>query len=546
MFEQRLNEIVFHTACMAARRPLRESGLWHHGDIRNNFYDASYIIAAAADTTMELPFDRMEAVERAERVLLQVVRLQDRTPGSATYGHWPLGLDPDPAEAKPNPLPAELMGLLMAYFVKRYRHVLSESLQAEFRIAFETLYRSDFYRTPLYHYHHHEAKYTAAKLIYGTMFGDAGLLDDGIACLKATLDRIKSAGMTEYGCLPWFWHWIQAFACAFHCVERQDIKDMLAEMLDFLWEERAAFYWKGTWIGAHSRGLAHDIPSDGNVLFDYVQFGDFSFPETVPRVEYAGLLFYPAPDSVRALAVGRSFPAEVKKLVPPKPEASAYETLHSYVYVEEHYAVGGMWERTLEFDNEQHRWSATLPLTGNGDANKAFFFHPGAGFAGEDSADWRHQSEVEEVLLHRNVVMALYPISDEGPDYIVGCLPKGRWLDQDRAIFGQCGDVYIAVYLMQPYRMTLTDRAWRVISPGRANGVVMEVVDGRAARQAGMADLESFASARLATKAVFDQEKLAASYETTSGDVLELRCDRRDAVKRSVNGVPVRFDGYER
>ena len=34
--------------------------------------------------------------------------------------------------------------------------------------------------------------------------------------------------------------------------------------------------------------------------------------------------------------------------------------LHSYVYITESFAIGGMWERIREFDNEQHRWDVAF------------------------------------------------------------------------------------------------------------------------------------------------------------------------------------------
>lgn len=95
--------------------------------------------------------------------------------------------------------------------------------------------------------------------------------------------------MPEYGSLPWFWHWVQAFTCALELVPPEDteLTTSLKEMLDHLWNVRAEFYLRGAWVGAHSRGWPHDVPGDANVLHDYVQFGDFQLPEMMPRTEYA-------------------------------------------------------------------------------------------------------------------------------------------------------------------------------------------------------------------------------------------------------------------
>jgi len=542
MYTTRMKEIVTFAANRASKLDKLPSGLWHHHDIRNNFYDASYIIAAAVDQSIKVDFDRQQAIQEAEQVMLNVLRLQDRQPDSATYGHWPLRLEPSPTEAKVNPLPAELMGLLMVYFYKQYNEHLSAALRIEFEAAFATLYNSNFYKVPLQYYHHHEAKYTAAKLIYGTMFADEELLKDGYESLVATIGRIKEVGMTEYGCLPWFWHWVQAFTSAYYIAQDKQVREALHEMLDYLWKTRAIFYWKGAWIGAHSRGLPHDLPADGNMLFDYVQFGDFPFPTDLPRMEYAGFLFYEAPERAKAVIQNRKYPHEVKQLVPAKPEASNYEVLHSYVYMDNSFAAGGMWERATEFDNEQHRWSITLPASGDGSANRVYFFHPGEHFGGVESNDWRHQSNSEQVLLHKGAVLALYPIAQDEADYIVGCLPKGTWIQDEQALFGQCGDVYIAVYLEQKYTAEERSTAWRIISRGSSNSAAVEAINVEEAAQLNIANLEQFAAAMREKPAVFSNGRVG-EYCTLANDKLVINLDNESA-RCLINDHKVSFDEY--
>ncbi|MEF2245996.1 hypothetical protein [Paenibacillus sp. IITD108] len=544
MYISRMKEIITYCANRAGKLEKLPSGFWHHHDIRNNFYDASYLFAAALDHSIALEVDREHAKREAEQVMLQVLRLQDRHNESDTYGHWPLRLEPSPAEAKVNPLPAELMGLLMVYFYKRYKQELSAELRAEFEAAFETLRNSSFYRVPLHYYHHHEAKYTAAKIIYGTIFNDSGLLKDGAESLEATLERIKKVGMTEYGCLPWFWHWVQAFTSAYEIAEDEQLRSKLKEMLDFLWDTRAVFYWKGAWVGAHSRGLPHDLPSDGNVLFDYVQFGDFSFPADVPRVEYAGFLYAEAPVYAIAKVNERTYPHEVKQLVPAKPEASNYEVLHSYVYMDKSFTAGGMWERAVEFDNEQHRWSITLPASGDGLANRVYFFHPGVHFGGVESNDWRHQSNIEQIVMHKGAVLALYPIADNEADHIIGCLPKGTWLFEEKAMYGQCGDVYIAVHLQQSYTAEERSVAWRIVSQGSSNGAAVEAISLEEAAKQGIANLEQFADAQRQKPAVFAGGH-GAEYRTLANDRLELRLNEEmNQFHSIVNEQEVSFEAY--
>ncbi len=548
MHTNRMREIAVYSANRAMHAELLPSGLWHHHDIRNNFYDAVYMIAVSYDETCEVPFDRRTAIERAELVLGNVLELQDKT--TELKGHWPLNLNPLPSEAKANPLPAELMGLLMVYFFERYGDKLSESLQAKFPKAFQALYEADFYKQPLQHYHHHEAKYTAGKLIYGQLFSDEQLLADGLQSLRDTLARIKQVGMTEYGCLPWFWHWVQAFTAAYELAEQKEIRIALSEMLDYLWQQRTRLYWQGAWVGAHSRGLPHDLPADGNVLFDYVQYGDFAFPTAVPRIEFAGLLYYAAPEQATAELNGRVYPYEIKQQVPPKPEASNYEALHSYVYMEESYAAGGMWERATEFDNEQQRWNITLPATGNGEANRAYFFHPGMYFGGTDSEDWRHQSNIEQVVMDKGAVMSVYPITaDDEHQYIVGCLPKGEWLADERALFGKCGQVYVAVYLHQTYKRELREAAWRVISSGASQAVAMEAVSDKAAQSRGIDSLEQFAATMRVNAPTFKMDEtegiiVQAEYTALAGQTLSLQRQNNGQYNRLVNNTNISFAAY--
>ena len=65
-----------------------------HDDIRNNFYYASYLMAAANDPDMieELALNQDEAQAKACEVLTRILLLQDQDPTSETFGHWPLGL----------------------------------------------------------------------------------------------------------------------------------------------------------------------------------------------------------------------------------------------------------------------------------------------------------------------------------------------------------------------------------------------------------------------------------------------------------------------
>lgn len=489
-YRDRMNEIVLLTAQAAMERPLLDSGLWTHTDIRNNFYEASYLYTASHELDFAVAYDRDEGIEKSIKVLLRVLDLQDRNQDSATFGHWPLSLQPSPIQAEKNPLPAELMGILMVYFYQRYALGMDEQLKREFVLTIESLYCSTYYRQPQRTFGHHEAKYTASKLVFGYHFEDKKLLEAGRQDLELTLERIRRLGMAEYGALPWFWHWIEAFTCAYECVPDANIRNQLSGILDELWLYRAQHYLKGTWIGGRMRSLAMDLPKDTNVAFDYVQFGDFPLPKLLPRVEYAGLLFYKASDHARDTALNIEAPVEMKRTIVPG-AGEGEIPLHSYLYRTEHFSCGGIWERAKEFDNEQHRWEIALPLNGASGVNRLYIFSPGEGYT---DGDPRHASDIGDVIFHKNTIMALYPDDGKEDNRLVGVLPKGEWNFQPDGLYGCVQGVYLAVFVPVPYTVIEGTDRFSFESLGFPNGIVAEAISVEDSADFAIGDLKAFAS----------------------------------------------------
>ncbi|MEK3758620.1 hypothetical protein MKZ07_09250 [Paenibacillus sp. FSL P4-0338] len=546
-YKMRQREIIYSAAMEAERLPLQASGLWFHDDVRNNFYYASYLFAAAVDDTLELPFNREEAQRKADAVLLETVLLQNRQPGTKLYGHWPLGLNPVPREAAPHELPVEIMGSLMVWFCKQYSAKFSAGLRVAFHTALGHIYRSGFFRKQVAEFGHHEAKYTAAKLIFGQLFEDEELREDGRHSLEITLAHIRAKGMPEYGSLPWFWHWVQAFTCAWELEADSSVRETLGEMLDFLWAERSQWYLQGAWAGAHSRGWPHDIPADGNVLHDYVQFGDFALPPEMPRTEYAGFLYYEAPGEVCSAALNRQLPVEVCKKTE-KVVAGSMErqpALHSYAYICQDYAAGGMWERVEEFDNEQLRWAFSLPVPAAEGVNRLYFFHPGQGY---QPGDPRHQSPYMEVLYHRNTILSLFPVPEGEDTAIVGVLPLGEWIRQPKALLGYAGNVYFAVYVSQEYELLERPSYLEVTSKNMPGGVVVEALSTDQAAELGIHSLDEFAAAAMKRAPEFTEgENLSAAYTAWSGNEhLQLSIDNKHTgIRSQINGKPVSFEHYK-
>ncbi|MCU6707465.1 hypothetical protein M6D81_01975 [Paenibacillus sp. J5C_2022] len=538
---ERQSRIIRQTAQQACRKPLQESGLWFHGDIRDNFYYASYLFVAASKP-YELPIQAQSAMELAEKVMLKVLSLQDQDPDSSTYGHWPLNLGDCPEQARIHPLPVELMGPLMVLFYSRYKEKLSPSLQSAYDQAIRHMYQSRYYAEPLKLYHHHEAKHTAAGLIFAEYMQDEELLKASHERVKATCAQLKRHGMTEYGILPWFWHWVQAYATAWEIVQSAEIKRDIELLLEWLWMERADYYLKGAWVGPQSRSLPHDAPADRNTAMDYVQFGDFDLTAELPRVEYAGLLAYEVPEAVRSGAWNRSFPMELKRTYPASIDEPE-RRLHSYVYMNDSYALGAMWERTLEFDNEQHRWDLTFPVS-EGSVNQCCFLHP----ASEAQAGTlRHSSDAESIAIHRNALAALYR-PDAQEQGIVGVLPLGEWSCEQLGLIGQINDVFVTIHLMKPYEMeTLSDRHLVRASEAGFNGIVLEAMSRQEAADAGIHTLRQWSdrSLALAPRFIEQENALSVSFTSISGQSLTLKTSDHAPAVATVNGSAVDFSDYK-
>ncbi|MBO9607695.1 MAG: hypothetical protein J7639_17170 [Paenibacillaceae bacterium] len=550
--EDRRKELLLAAAEEAKRLPLLASGFWFHGDVRDNLYFALHLYAACAEGLLD-EAEAARSEELAIDMLRRVLSLQNRDKGDAMYGHWPLGLAPDPWQAKPHALPVELAGCLLALFERRYRDSATTEARAalwsEINEACRHIYEAGAYRKALIHYGHHDAKYIAQQLIWGARFGDGALLAEGRQHLEQLLAYIDEWGRWEYGSLPWFWHWVQSFACAAELVEDEAIAAGLDDVLRFLWSERVLYYWRGAWVGPHNRVLPHDVPLDRNHLFDYVQFGDFPLPRRFDRLEAAGLLRREAPADIRAAAVrAGSEVSEAKVRIPLPPPREREGARHAYVYKTAAYALGGMWERAEEYANEQHRWDVTVA----GGA-QLFFFPPGEGWR---AGDPRHATEHGEVLLHRGVAAALYPLPAEAATpLLVGCLPQGEWVRRERLLAGRVGDAWLVVHLLRDIG-TWTERdGWiEVTCEGASHGVVVEALGAAEAAALGCASVGALADAAAARAPRFAAEAgdgggpratLGVAYTSFGGADLALRTDSAGALaERTIDGASVDWAAY--
>lgn len=549
---ERRKEVLVFAAVTAFHLPRLDSGFWYHRDMRDNLYYAMHLYAASTDPEITVSFPKDQGARLGEEMLLLVLKLQVKEKDAPMYGHWPLNLGDDPFTASPHTLPVELLGSLIAW----YHHTFGERMGLQLRGAFEEAmrhaYMGNYYRKPVEAFNHHESKYVAQQIIWGELFRDEALAAEGKANLRLLLDTIRANGMREYSAMPWFWHWVQSFSCARALAKDADTLRLLQDMLNYLWKLRSLTYLKGAWAGPHSRGLGHDIPADRNTLLDYVEYGDFPLPESIARLEAAGILpTSPSNREITASAANRNDVQEVRRLIPVHPQNLAAGCLHSYTCMTPDFAVGGVWERADEFDNEQHRWDVTLPANRDGSVNKAYFFRPGSGFS---EGDYRHEGGLSQLLLHRNVAAALFaPSVEQGrKDEILGVLPKGDWLFGDRLMTGLVGSVYLVAHIMNPYTCVENEEQGciEVRSEGGANGVAVEAFTARTASARGWGSLAEVADAasRQAQEGIFGSADGGIGFTLhTLADETELRLDisTDGSVKlRTINGSPVSFEGY--
>jgi hypothetical protein len=542
--EHRRIRLLQLAASFAMNLPLHPSGLWFLTDLRDNVYYAIHLFAAAKEHKIhEGPEWKDQAEKLSFRILMLCLRLQDRRVDSPTYGHFPMKLSEELNNSSINPMTAEFLGIVLHYFEHQYARLLPPELAEELSEALTHLYRCGAYRERENCYDHHSSKHCALHFIQAIRFGDEVLLSSAQHRLILMIDYARTNGWKEYGSLPWLWHWIQAWDLAWQISELQ-FKDSIEQLLLLLWNERADFYLRGAWVGAHSRGLPHDVPQDKNQWIDYIHFGDIMPPQQIARLEAAAFVQYTLPEQLIARATKRDQPVEIKRLVPNA--KAGHESLHHYVYITEQYALGGMWERTEQFQNEQHRWDISFPADDSSSrVNQAFFFHPGELYA---DGDFRHESRNQEIVLYRNTIIAGFSLPKESDLRILGVLPPGDVRAWENGLILQYNEAYIIVHIFQSFHMKKNGRCIELESRGRRNAVVMEVLTSSDMLRQGYHDIDDLRTAATAHQPehhLNGEDTMGIRYASISGHTLELSINgvQGETIRR-INGQEVDFSSY--
>ncbi len=573
--------VVSRAAEEAAGLPVTRTGLWFDDDVRRTFYLAVHLFAASADlqagpSTGQLSPE--QGRELACSMISRVLRLQRQDPDDPMYGHWPISVSPEHPAGVANLQPGELMVCILVLFRRRYADWLPfETLDGIDR-AVRRQYESSYARTSLYEMHHHDATHVAQRLLLGQLYDDADLTRRGLDGTARLLAHLRRFGFKEYGALPWFWHWIQAFACVWEVSDDGEVKDAVAEMLEVLWDLRVDSYLAGAWVGPRSRQWPHDMPTDTNVAIDFIQFGDFPLGSALPRLEGAALFTYEVPPRIRDRALDRNEPSvDTKRVLLATAEQRVEGVVNLYTYITATHAVGGVWERRRQFDNEQHRWDVALPITERNvdrNVNHAYFFHPGPMYS---AGDLRHQSTYGDVLFLKDTVMELWNVpADDTTAHpeVLGCLPLGEWVVEDRHGYGRVEDTFMSFHTMGD--VTWTAEADRIVvraplDQGR-QGVIVEVV-GRAEAESAevrtpeelkafheLVNRNMYRSMITKTPPYFstgrgvaaggtnshgdDVAKTVASYVTFRGAHLLLEVDTLGRCERFVDGSVLTLDSY--
>lgn len=207
-------------------------------------------------------------------------------------------------------------------------------------------------------------------------------------------------------------------------------------------------------------------------------------------------------------------------------------------YKTKDYAIGGMWERTEEFMNEQHRWDITLPLRDGG--NQAYFFMPN-GNSSEGDARHAHVNS-GHILFHKNAVILAYPeplIDKEVKQQTMICfLPSGAWTFDKTSGYGHMDNIYMSFQLLQRFNVRKTEKGFLVICEGGIQAVAMEVLSVEEALALDFTSFEKFKKAAMASELRYlsTNHEVKFEKETLFGSNLKLTLDETGKLlNRTVN-----------
>jgi hypothetical protein len=344
--------------------------------------------------------------------------------------------------------------------------------------------------------------------------------------------------------------------------EDPEMKENARKMLDWVIADYAVDYLKGLYTGGHSRDYSFDaiLPERA----PSVGWGWLLFGETEPLYRSDNVLAawsdYRLPVVIHNVAVDRSEPYEhferkrVRNVIRYGDEKNppVYKTL----FMTADYALGSLQGGILQ-PIQQHTWD--ISYADSRPNSTVFTLHPY--YSGRELAmffpeevewlsdevdrfhlvytdpnKWNSSSPYERTFQHRNAIIVLYDI-EEGArhPHVNGFFPKAldeRVVDASGWIFFRGGQMFGAMYPLQPYEWIEEPVNYRLRSHELRNGFVVEVA--RASEYASFDAFKSRIRANELDTSRFPSE-VRVSYVTSEGNEMTFSFPER----RVLNGQEV-------
>ena len=391
--------------------------------------------------------------------------------------------------------------------------------------------------------------------------------DDAESFLHAWMESVTEQGQQEFDS-PTYGSLFITSTLLLHRFSRQpDMRKRAEIMTTWLLADYAHEYLGGYFGGAHARedmySAMQPIASDMSALA-WLYFGDG--PQMYSREQLlATFCDYRIPEEVVELAVNKLKPFEAIEMKRSadriRNDSTRNRIIAKYTYVDPIYVVGSIRGDVTQF-REQHTWDATWPSEKN--ESTVFTMQPYAEPEGlmdflPHAPDRLKRlvsqmdpyfatitktvggSPYENIFQFRNTVIALYDIPDimRFPS-MIGFFPndvatfeidslRSRWITIN------AGDVYIAYYPFQPFRIFPEDLGRRLYSGGGRNGAVIQIV-GRNS----IASFKEFQKRVKNTKVDLSALKTSGRVRYTTMFRDKLECSFQGPLL--VNGKEQRFD----
>ena len=384
---------------------------------------------------------------------------------------------------------------------------------------------------------------------------------DAEGFLNHWMDLTTTIGQGEFDSPTYMIVFLSPILTLYQWCDDPVLKARAERMLHWIFTDYAIEYLDGLYAGGHSRDYSYDVvkpegaPSVG---WGWLHFGA---PEPVYRSDnlLSAWSDYRLPAVINHIANDRSVPYTVHErkrtrhifrygdeMNPP-----VYKT----TYMTKDFALGSLQGGILQ-PIQQHTWDVTFVSP---DTNSTIFtlhpFYSGyelAMFFPEeiewlseqvdryhlvytDPDKWNSSSPFERTFQHESAIIILYDIAEDAEHgHVDGFFPHGLDAREEEGgwIFADAGRTFVAMYPLQPYEWTEEEEGWRVRSPHRRNGFVVEV------RSASDFDsFDSFKSAIQANKLDASLFEAAAEVEylTTTGRLMHFQYPDT----RVLDGVPI-------